>query len=332
MQVLLQLCVQEREVTPGAFRRINSAMDSTSGQSVEDWRTNSLTTSSDTSQFSFSGSKSQTTSGQLSGQQLAGQQLAGQLSNEERQMSGDSVSSGQYSVKTSSSSLPPRVSIGSSTSGPPPLTSKKTAVAARGYQSKRKALHSRSKISVVESSESNVLSEVGEPLPKPEGSSSEASTATNISTAPPPDSNRQNGSLPIIRHHSVKESPQHSPHAPTPPERTKQRPLSAFEPSAIKSSRLGVPEPSSRHYNFSSVESPITMETPLYSTHVALTPSGEESYREVNIEEAIARSQGAGLLPSQDHAQASFDDHLLNNPRTKRLFTRNVRDHTSFGF
>lgn len=168
--------------------------------------------------------------------------------------------------------------------------------AVRGYQSRRAELHkSRSKNAIAEPPEPS-LSELQGGWSEKEGDSYPKSTVVVQETAPSPQHSKKSGTIPMIRHASVKDK--ESP--PQQQVKEKQRPLSAIEPHTVDTNTLGVPA-SHSHLRFRATDGP---ETPLFNTITALSPSGEqEVFREVNIEEAIARSQG-NVLSCQDSTSA----------------------------
>ena len=171
--------------------------------------------------------------------------------------------------------------------------------AVRGYQFRRNQLHkaktskptvtehdswTEQEVNIEPPSPVAVAMETRPPVHGGTGSISSAHSGLKVNTT-----------LPIVRHRSVKE------YSSTTPDREKSRPLSAVEPHLVHHSSLLVQPPSSQkpQLQFRSVESP---EPPLFTTMTAVTAGGEEEvFREVNIEEAIARSQGNALgVNSQD--------------------------------
>lgn len=269
------------------------------------WRSQSFTSShgypsSDTSQLSGGSTRGH------SGTQLSGQSL------EDQRMSGDSVGSGNRDSRTTS--------VQSVNTTPATASSSSGRRAVRGYQSRRAQLHkSKSKTTLSEfENETTQLPLAGESSPHP---------SVHHHLEPPhlepPAPQRTEEASPIVRHCSVKEkATQSSLH----PEKSKSRPLSAIEPRAINSS-LTVPgnTPGPRpHLNFVSADSPIPVggEVPLFTTRTTFTISGEEEvFREVNIEDAIARSQGNTLS-----CQEIPDDTLPDQGRKRNVFARHVSD------
>ena len=184
-----------------------------------------------------------------------------------------------------------------------------------GYQSKRALLHkSRSKTTVSElensTSEKQLLGGTESKISKLSNAASTPPGYISSLVTPATSGAGGNSSLAIVRHRSVKERTQTDLSLP---EREKLRPLSAIEPS-LDSRPTHVPNSE----NFSSFHGGSS----LYTTRTTLTPSGEEEIiREVNIEEAIARSQGGGL--SYNHAN-SLEDTLESHSRKRGPYTRNV--------
>lgn len=287
---------------------------------------------------------------QLSGGSGSGRgQVVGQLSghSEEEQMSGESGGSGKHDASmthsTSGSSFPSHTSTApQSGGGVGGGAGGRRAV--RGYQFRRNQLHkAKSKSAMSDQDTSDTLHQSwtesesgGGPLTESESAPPPPVPPTSITVtmeAPPPvlgadgyspisplhsglkvnsipepsHSGKVNNSLPIVRHRSVKET--FTTPLQQPEKRT--RPLSAYEPH---STNAAVPPSNNQpHLNFRSTDSPVG--APLFTTTTALTPGGEEVFREVNIEEAIARSQG-NILSCQEH---SPEDH----PRARR----HVRHH-----
>lgn len=316
-----------------------------SPENAKNWRSYSLNSShgfpsSDNSQLSAGSGR-----GQLS-VHLSGQSV------EDQQMSGDSVGSGKQDSSilrnTSSSSF----SHGKTA---PPSSSAGGRRAIRGYQSKRALLHqSRSKTAISEQEASELVQSWGETETAPaDGVRGEVRGRMEtgiLHTSPPappvplvppvtivrsptplqyvtvPSSGTKvSSTMPIMRYNSVKEKTKQS--SPLQPERERPRPLSAFEPHSVDAPTLGIP--GSTHIpHLRSTDSVGTIgigrETPLYTT--TLSPSGEEGvFREVNIEEAIARSQGT-VLSNQDH-NSTLGLGLGRNlpPRTRRIVRHKIK-------
>ena len=120
--------------------------------------------------------------------------------------------------------------------------------------------------------------------------------------------------IPIVRHRSVKEKGSDSP---PPMANTKPRPLSAVDPHSVTAPTFSS---GSTHLRPSG--------TPLFKTIHTLTPAGEEEvFREVDIGEAINRSQGR-VLSAQEHGtdavgilKASFKRHVSVRVLSAEQFT-----------
>lgn len=249
-------------------------------------------------------------------------------------MSGDSMGSGTHGsslIRSTSSCSSSQLAKGTAAAG--------GRHAVRGYQARRKELHkARSKNTMSELAEAELQQSWGERSwgeKEVGGTTNAGGSGTNVDASnrygPPvvadgdttPSPLRSRTSMPVIRHGSVKERvPESPPQLLT--TRDKPRPLSAIEPQATSthlapgSTHLA---PGSAHtYNFKSAD---LSEQPLYNTITALSPFGEqEVFREVNIEEAIARSQG-NVLSCQDHSNSSLDN-MSAGQSTRNSLTRHV--------
>lgn len=316
------------------------------GQLPEDWHSHYTSSSSheptpsDTSQLS---GKLNDSRGHLSGGQLSGQ------SGDELRTSGDGMTSSNHAAASPASTSQNSSNLKRSTS----TNSNSGKRAVRGYKSQRALLHkTRNKNSQSDIDASNGPGDQqggksdhnsGEVQDETDGSAllmngrseGEANTGTGYS-------------IPIIRHFSAKErSGQDSSNPRSSIKHDHGRPLSAIEaPIHINAVNVTTSHthstishtyssPYDSRLKFSSVGSPVPtcMEVnapdplgPLFTTRTALTPSGEQVVREVNIEDAIRRSQGMGGFgtASQDHTH-SMDDEL-NDQRSKgrKVFTRYV--------
>ena len=189
-----------------------------------------------------------------------------------------------------------------------PLGNSSSKAGARGYRARREQLHkAKSKTAVSESNTS--LSELqqswgeAEQDQPPTGSHPSPPAPQHASTRVVPPLHSP-AVIPIVRHRSVKEKGSDSP---PPTANTKPRPLSAVDPHSVTA-----PTPSygSTHLRPSDTSS-------LFKTIHTLTPSGEEEvFREVDIGEAINRSQG-GVLSAQEHGTEAVG--MLKAPFTRHV-------------
>lgn len=242
-------------------------------------------------------------------------------------MSGGSAESGRPDTSgmrsTSGSSIP---SYGNAVAPPQSGGGAGGRRAVRGYQFRRNQLHkTKSKTTVSDQDTSELQqswghSEVtgGQGIMQETPPPAPPKPATITMETPPPvhgagayssisplhSGLRVNSTLPLVRHRSVKETLTNS----LQPERGKTRPLSAIE---SHSTTPLVPGPAHKPQLNFRTDSPIG-EPSLFTTVTTLAPGGEEGvFREVNIEEAIARSQG-NILSCQDYSQED------NHPRARR--------------
>ncbi len=264
----------------GAGAGLTVKQCNSSTENAKPWRSESFTSShgypsSDNSQLSV-GSTSRPA--HLSGQSL--------------EMSGESGNSGGlHDAQQRTPPQAPRV--------PHPTASSKAG--ARGYRARREQLHkAKSKTTISESDVS--LSELQQSWGEGEQQavhSTEPPPRALVDATPPPQhtiaagrvvpSMHSSAVIPIVRHRSVKEKGSDSPHIQS----GKTRPLSAIDPHSVN-----IPPSSSSPYTSAHLA---PSAVPLFHTITTLTPSGErEEFREVDIGEAINRSQG-GVLSAQEH-------------------------------
>ena len=230
-------------------------------------------------------------------------------------MSGDSVGSGNHEsslIRSTSSCSGSQATKGAPSGG---------RHAVRGYQARRKELHRATRSKNTLSEPELLLQSWGEKeAGTTEGEGNlDAAAADSKTTASP---QRSRTSIPVIRHGSVKErTPENSPKLQV---SAKPRPLSAIE-SQTNSALLA---PGSTHkYNFRATDAG---EQPLFSTVTALSPFGEqEVFREVNIGEAIARSQGNVLSCQDPSSNGGLERAVLSAGGTGGGRGRHMARHVS---
>ena len=159
------------------------------------------------------------------------------------------------------------------------------------------------------------------------------------SHAPPVPTDVASKSSSIGRHQSLKEGQTTgSPVARGDKERAKKnRPLSAVDANQFRHSALEQESPAHNHalpMNSSSSSNQFgqygnDLKIPLYKTRSAQTPYGQQVFREVNIEEAIARSQMTQEGVEPEGSNATFEpvkksDHHGSNSRRKEFGRKNA--------
>lgn len=297
------MCVQERSTGRANY---NSYPDHSASHSSHGLP------SSDNSQLSGGSGSGR---GQVAGHHLSGQSV------EEQQMSGDSGGSDRQALKTGSYSKTGGVTPSSGGGG----AGGGGRRAVRGYQFRRNLLHkSKSKISQETSDgqaggggedEGGYDSHAALPPPVTVSVEGPSLMPGQSPLSPMHSGLHLNTSLPIVRHKSVKENTHTASTLPL--DRGKPRPLSAIESS--DQANLPVPAPPAQRLHFRSIEIGADGSEPsLFTTVTALTPAGEEQvYKEVNIEDAIARSQGT-VLSAQAPAASSQEDAIPGYLRNRR--------------
>ena len=133
----------------------------------------------------------------------------------------------------------------------------------------------------------------------------------------------------IGRQHSLREAQQNSP-IMRPEKERKNRPLSAIEPPQFRHAALQQDD----HTHFKSPPSNQfgqgkDSKIPLYKTRSAQTPYGTQVFREVNIEEAIARSQMTqeGAESEVMSSEQGKSDHRGSNSKRKEFGKKNAVSH-----
>ena len=273
---------------------------------------------SQSDKFATSSSKGNLVDGHLSGGQLSGGQLSGgQLSGS--QLSGQSVEG----IMSSHYLIPPSMTEVSSSnpklSTSAPYNSNKRAV--RGYKSKRAILHRmRNKSQSSDNDTTNTAADQQEERTDHSHSEdvqegpSRSSPITNGTSEGDIDgeSGNDGSGLPVPVIELVTERDIQKPlsirassskHEP-------QRRLSAMDVPMHTRTSSDHTSSSSMYNSRMSVVEQVDPFAPLFTTRTALTPSGEQVVREVNIEDAIRRSQGRGRLSPafQGHIYSQGDE------------------------
>lgn len=233
-------------------------------------------------------------------------------------MSGDSVGSGnqESSLLRSTSSSSSQAVKGSGAG-----QQQQGRRALRGYQSRRAVLH-KSKSKIAEPAEVELAWGGKRGVEENDGA---RSPVVPVFEAPPPPP--QGAYAPPLQspyapplHGTGVEYPVKPSETPPPTKmKQQQRPLSAIEPRLVNT--LLVPGPAPNKHSTLNFRSTPDSDGPLFTTVTAVTPAGEEEFREVNIGEAIARSQG-NALSCQDLENSSSLADLARPPR--KPFSRHV--------